>query len=120
MFCYSQGKCEQYWPAEKALVYGDLHVEHIGEDELEHYTTRDFVITSASHPAERKQSVKQVRTRVNINFFLDFEPISFKCVCSMLIVTQYPVGLKLKQTNNFSSTTMAGQKWDPLCRGTGW
>nr|CAB3266741.1 sushi, von Willebrand factor type A, EGF and pentraxin domain-containing protein 1-like [Phallusia mammillata] len=54
-----QAKCEQYWPADGAVVYGDLTVDNRGDTETEHYTTRDFVITNNAGNNDRKQSVRQ-------------------------------------------------------------
>ncbi|XP_076811797.1 uncharacterized protein LOC143458809 [Clavelina lepadiformis] len=54
-----QAKCEQYWPDDGAMIYGDLQVEHISENELDNYTTRDFVVTSTGDQNDRKHLVRQ-------------------------------------------------------------
>nr|XP_018667440.1 sushi, von Willebrand factor type A, EGF and pentraxin domain-containing protein 1-like isoform X1 [Ciona intestinalis] len=54
-----QAKCEQYWPNEGTLVYGDLNVQLKIEEELDNYTTRDFIITNNTDHTERKQMVRQ-------------------------------------------------------------
>lgn len=57
---FVQAKCEQYWPDNDVMIYGDISVEHIGENELDNYTTRDFVLTSLVPDSDRKQVVRQV------------------------------------------------------------
>lgn len=70
-----QKKCEQYWPSEGSLVYGDVTVELLDVAEYTDYIVRTFtlsVVGTLTHIVHVYVKLRSQEQHAFVNFFTTF------------------------------------------------